>query len=86
MASRVQGITIFEEEEISWGEVMEPTLVDTIQLCRQLEMAEEEKVQTLLNRNDPPSEWKSAIEAIVESGIKVGYSDGSLEEGQVGAG
>ena len=65
---------------------MEPTLINTIQLHRQSETAEGEKMQILLNRNDPPSDWKSAIKAIAESGIRVGYSDGSLEEGQVEAG
>ena len=60
--------------------------MDTIQLCRHLETAKGEKVQTLLNKNDPLSDCRSAIKSITDLGIKVGYSDGSLEEGLVGAG
>ena len=39
-----------------------------------------------LGKNDPPSDWRCAIKEIEGTGIRVGYSDRSLREGQVGAG
>ena len=59
--------------------------MEMIQLYRYSETLEGEKVKVLLNKNDPPSDWRSAIKTIEQSGIKIGYSDGSLEERQVGA-
>ena len=86
VASRTLGITAFEEEEISWGEELEPTNVETIQLYRRSQTIEGEEVKVYLGKDDPSSDWLCAIKSIERSGTKIGYSDGSLEEGQVGAG
>ena len=58
----------------------------TIQLCRHSETVDRKKVEFYLNKNDPLSDWRSAMKSMTELNFKVGYSDGSLEKGQVGAG
>ena len=90
VASRVLAKSIVEEEDIAWGGPTEVCQVEEIQLHSATDDDDDFNISlpptSLLTKDDDPSAWRAAIQAVKrkeEAGVN--YSGGS-KEGCTGAG
>ena len=84
--SRAMGKSLLEEEQISWGQTVPITEVQVIKISTLVEDDQGNSLEMPLDKNDTPARWQLAISKHQQEGTRVFYSDGSLDNGQVGAG